>query len=126
MALPTNDLPPEVQRLLPLTPAVFYTLLALAEADRHGYAIMQHSKLLSGGNFRMGPGTLYATIQRLLDLALIEEIPEPAGTENGDTRRRYYRLSRNGKSLLELDLDRMRSAVRFASDMKIAGGMNAS
>ncbi|MES1260918.1 MAG: helix-turn-helix transcriptional regulator [Acidobacteriota bacterium] len=120
MASSRTDLPDELLRLLPLTPAVFYTLFALAEGDRHGYAIMQQSKLLSGGSFRMGPGTLYSTIQRLLELALIEETREPAGMEDSDSRRRYYRLTRTGKSLLELDLARMRSAVRLASDMKLA------
>lgn len=114
-----NQLPDDLLRLLPLTPAVFYTLFSLAEGERHGYAIMQQAKLLSGGSFRMGPGTLYSTIQRLLDLGLIEETAEPAETEDPDSRRRYYRLSRNGKTLLEHDLQRMRSAVRLARDLKL-------
>lgn len=115
-----NKLPEELNRLLPLTPAVFYTLLALAEGDRHGYAIMQQASLLSGRKFRMGAGTLYSTIQRLLELALIEEIPEPAGTLDSDSRRRYYRLTRTGKTVLDHDLDRMRSAVQLAQKLKLA------
>src|SRR5882724_1267091 len=115
-----TELPDGLLRLLPLTPAVFYTLFALAEGDRHGYAIMQQAKLLSGGSFRMGPGTLYSTIQRLLELSLIEEASEPAGTEDSDSRRRYYRLTKQGKAILDLDLDRMRSAVRLARGMNLA------
>jgi DNA-binding PadR family transcriptional regulator len=106
--------------LLPLTPAVFYTLFALAEVDRHGYAIMQQARILSEGSFRMGPGTLYSTIQRLLELVLIEETAEPPGTEDGDSRRRYYRLTNQGKALLQQDLDRMRSAVRAARSLNLA------
>jgi hypothetical protein len=67
----------DIENLLPLTPAVFYTLMALAEGDRHGYAIMQQARVLSLGRFRMGPGTLYSTIQRLLELGLIEEVSQP-------------------------------------------------
>ena len=115
-----TELPDGLLRLLPLTPAVFYTLFALAEGDRHGYAIMQQAKLLSGGSFRMGPGTLYSTIQRLLELNLIEEASEPVGTEDSDSRRRYYRLTKQGKAILDLDLDRMRSAVRLARGMNLA------
>jgi DNA-binding PadR family transcriptional regulator len=113
-------LPDELLRLLPLTPAVFYTLFALAEGQKHGYAIMQQTKLLSGGSFRMGPGTLYTTIQRLLELALIEETTEPDQSDDKDGRRRYYQLSRNGRTLLELDIARMRSAVRLARDLNLA------
>lgn len=105
--------------LLPLTPAVFYTLLALAEGDRHGYAIMQQARLLSEGSFRMGPGTLYSTIQRLLELALIEETTAGIDKDN-DSRRRYYRLTGAGKALLQQDLDRMRSAVRLAGRLNLA------
>ncbi len=114
-----NQLPDDLLRLLPLTPAVFYTLFSLAEGDRHGYAIMQQARLLSSGSFRMGPGTLYSTIQRLMDFALIEETPEPAATQDPDSRRRYYRLTRNGRTLLEHDLRRMRSAVRLAHDLNL-------
>ncbi len=65
--------PDDLQHLFPLTPAVFFILFALAEREKHGYAIMQQVGVLSDGKFRMGPGTLYTTIQRLLELSLIEE-----------------------------------------------------
>ena len=116
----SRKLPDELLRLLPLTPAVFYILFALAEGQRHGYAIMQQAKILSGGSFSMGPGTLYTTIQRLLELALIEEAAEPESAEDKDSRRRYYRLTKHGKELLALEISRMRSTVRLAREMNFA------
>src|SRR5438094_2295528 len=75
IAMPTaaNRVPDDLQHLLPLTPAVFFILFALADGEKHGYAIMQTASRISDNHFRMGPGTLYTTIQRLLDLDLIEE-----------------------------------------------------
>ena len=99
------------KQLLPLTPAVFFILLALAEGDKHGYAIMQEVGELSAGQVRMGPGTLYTTIQRLLDLLLIVETTE---SKSEDGRRRYYRLTGAGKCLLETEVGRMQSLVRLA------------
>jgi DNA-binding PadR family transcriptional regulator len=110
-------LPDEQQKLLPLTPAVFFILFALADGDKHGYAIMQQVAGLSDGQFRMGPGTLYTTIQRLLDLGLIEEV---LSAGEADTRRRYYRLTRAGKSVLDAELDRMHRVLETASKMKFA------
>lgn len=88
-----NELPEDVMQLIPLTPAVFFILFALADGEKNGYAIMQETNKLSEGRFRMGPGTLYTTIQRLLDFCLIEEGSSDA--EARDTRRRYYRLTRH-------------------------------
>jgi DNA-binding PadR family transcriptional regulator len=96
----------------PLTPAVFFTLFALADGEKHGYAIMQETTQLSGGKFRMGPGTLYTTIQRLMSLDLIAEVE---GAGNTDARRRYYRLTRQGQALLQLEIDRMRDLVSLAA-----------
>src|ERR1700693_3640136 len=87
-----SDLPDEIRALLPLTPAVFYTLFALANGEKHGYAIMQSVKGLSNDSIRMGPGTLYTTIQRLLKLDLIEEITPRKRAEESERRRRVYRL----------------------------------
>jgi hypothetical protein len=84
-----SQLPDEVQKLLPLTPAVFFVLFALANGEKHGYAIMQEMEALSEGKFHMDPGTLYTTLQRLLDLELIEEI-EKAEASGLEGRRRYY------------------------------------
>ena len=105
-----------VLELLPLTPAVFYILFALAEGEKHGYAIMKEVEEISGGYFNMGPGTLYTTIQRLLELDLIEET---ATSSNSERRRRYYRLSRSGRHALEAELNRMEALVRSAQHRKL-------
>jgi DNA-binding PadR family transcriptional regulator len=115
-----RNLPEELRPLLPLTPVVFYVLLVLADGEKHGYAIMQETSALSDGKFRMGPGALYTTLQRLLDLGLIREVDRSRSTE--DSRRRYYRLMGNGKSLLEAELARMESAVRLARRRKLLPG----
>ena len=111
MAPPNTLLSDPQKQLLPLTPAVFYILLALADGERHGYAIMQEVTVLSDGQIHMGPGTLYSTIQRLLDLALIVETATSSGE---DGRRRYYRLTGAGKALLETEIGRMHSLLRLA------------
>jgi DNA-binding PadR family transcriptional regulator len=108
----TND----QRKLQPLSPSVFFVLFALADGEKHGYAIMQQTVLLSRGKFRMGPGTLYTTIQRLAELQLIEEI---LSADEADTRRRYYRLTGAGESLLEAELARMRNVLETARKMKI-------
>jgi DNA-binding PadR family transcriptional regulator len=109
MAITANNVPDDLQHLFPLTPAVFFILFALAEGEKHGYAIMQEISVLSDGKFRMGPGTLYTTIQRLLELSLIEEIDADSGS-----RRRYYRLTRTGKLVFKAEVGRMDAVVRLA------------
>ena len=100
---------------LPLTPAVFFTLFALAGGEKHGYAIMQETRKLSDDSFRMGPATLYTTVQRLLDLDLIAEV---SGAKDTDSRRRYYRLSRSGRALLDAELERVEALMRKAKAMR--------
>jgi DNA-binding PadR family transcriptional regulator len=114
-----NDLPEDVMQLIPLTPAVFFILFALADGEKHGYAIMQQTNKLSEGKFRMGPGTLYTTIQRLLDFALIEEFSGNSEADSRDSRRRYYRLTRQGKTLLDLEINRMGAVLRLASEKRL-------
>ena len=114
-----NDLPEDVMQLIPLTPAVFFILFALADGEKHGYAIMQQTNKLSEGTFRMGPGTLYTTIQRLLDFALIEEFSGNSEADSRDSRRRYYRLTRQGKTLLDLEINRMGAVLRLASEKRL-------
>lgn len=104
------------RELLPLTPAVFYILFALAEGEKHGYAIMKEVDEISGGQFTMGPGTLYTTIQRLLELGLIQETSMSSDSER---RRRYYRLLGRGRQILEAELNRMESLVRSAQRRKL-------
>jgi DNA-binding PadR family transcriptional regulator len=111
-----TEIPDPVRELLPLTPAVFYILFVLAEGDKHGYAIMKEVETISGGQFTMGPGTLYTTIQRLLELELIEETSTLSDSER---RRRRYRLSRRGRQVFEAELSRMESLVRSAHSRKL-------
>src|SRR5467141_306287 len=114
-----NELPEEALRLIPLTPAVFFILFALADGEKHGYAIMQTVSRISDNQFRMGAGTLYTTIQRLLDLDLIEETESPGGQSDHEKRRRYYKLTRSGKAILAADVSRMESVVRLARGKKL-------
>jgi DNA-binding PadR family transcriptional regulator len=106
-----DNLPEHLRELIPLTPSVFFILFALADGERHGYAIMQEVATLSDGKVRMGPGTLYTTIQKLLDLRLIEQTSTKSRT---DSRRVYYRLTRQGKALLEAETARLDALVRLA------------
>jgi DNA-binding PadR family transcriptional regulator len=115
----TTGISDDLQQLLPLTPAVFFILLALADGEKHGYAIMQDVALLSEEKVRMGPGTLYTTIQRLLDLSLIEETRGSGEGSDHESRRRYYRLTRTGKKLLGAEVSRMESVVLLARQKKL-------
>jgi DNA-binding PadR family transcriptional regulator len=101
---------------LPLTPAVFFTLFALAGGDKHGYAIMKETRKLSDDSFEMGPATLYTTLQRLLELELVEEA---AGAKGVDSRRRNYRLTKSGRSLLDLELARVEALIRKAGTLRL-------
>lgn len=113
----TTDLPEHLQKLIPLSSAVFFILLALADDEKHGYAIMQEIKILSDQKVHMGPGTLYTTIQRLFDYGLIEET---SSKSEGDPRRRYYRLTRTGNTLLETEMGRLEALVRVAQKRTLA------
>ena len=85
-----------VEGFLPLTPAVFHIPLTLADGEAHGYAIMQEVARRSGGTLRLGPGTLYGAVSRLLQDGVIEESEERPDPGMDDTRRRYYRLTAGG------------------------------
>jgi DNA-binding PadR family transcriptional regulator len=100
----------------PLTPAVFHILLALTDSERHGYGIGKEVFRLTDGAVRMGPGTIYGTLQRLLDL---DWVSVSKGPHDGDTRRRYYRLTRLGKSALTDEVQRMDALVRAAGAARI-------
>ena len=118
--MPTSArIPEDLQHLLPLTPAVFFILFSLAEGEKHGYAIMQSVSRISDNQVRMGPGTLYTTIQRLLDFGLIRETEISGGQADHERRRRYYKLTRTGKAVLAADVDRMESVVRMARAKKL-------
>lgn len=98
----------------PLTPAVFHILLALADAERHGYGIMQEVSARTNGKVILGPGTLYGTINRLLDAGLVEETAERADPHLNDERRRYYRLTLNGRSAAIAEVERLEQLLRLA------------
>src|SRR4051812_3647585 len=95
------------ETLLPLTQAVFHILLALADGEKHGYAIMQEIGERTDGAMRMGPGTLYGSIQRMLKDGLIVEELQRAGSGSGDERRRYYRLTGFGQRVLQAEARRL-------------------
>lgn len=115
-------MPGERQRLedhLPLTPAAFHVLLALADRDRHGYAIMQEVELTTGGRVAMGPGTLYGTIKRLLAAGLIQQSEERPDPQLDDQRRRYYRLTELGRRVAAAEAARLEEAVADARSKRL-------
>lgn len=101
---------------LPLTPFAFQVLLALAEGDRHGYAIIKEVEERSGGQVTLRTGTLYTLLQRLLDEQLIieAETPAPTAAKSEDTRRRYYRLSAMGDAVLRAEAQRLEALISDA------------
>lgn len=98
----------------PLTPAVFEILLSLADGEKHGYAIMQEVSARTAGRLRMGPGTLYGSISRLLSAGLIEEAASRPDPENDDERRRYYRLTPVRRRRAVAEAERLADVVRVA------------
>ena len=108
------------QKLNPLPSAAFQILLALAGEDLHGYGIMRQVKDQTAGQMRLGPGTLYSSIQALLEEKLIEEIEAPPEQE----RRRYYRLTSAGRKLARAEAERRAGFVRVARAKKIFRGAN--
>jgi DNA-binding PadR family transcriptional regulator len=108
------DVPLTVLKLQPLRPALFHILLVLAEGERHGYAIKQEVELRTDGVVKMGPGTLYESIQRMLDKDLIEEASSRPRPEDDQAQRRYYRLTEFGESVLQAEVARLEEVVRYA------------
>jgi DNA-binding PadR family transcriptional regulator len=102
----------EVKSLLPLSPAALHILLALANEDRHGYGILQEAFRQSQGHYKLGPGTLYDNLEKLMSRGLVAEAPRRAAKD--DPRRRYYRLTEFGRRVLSADLDRLRAVVKTA------------
>jgi len=102
------------EEFLPLTPAVFNILLALADGEKHGYAIMLEVEANTKGQVLMGPGTLYGSIKRMLKAELIEESDERADPQMDDQRRKYYRLTDLGKRVLNMEAERLASQVMIA------------
>ena len=106
----------DVNALLPLQQAEFHILLALSAEDRHGYGIIQDVDARTNGALRLSPGTLYRTIQRLLEEGLIEEPrkPAPRSKDKDDPRRRYYRITSLGTAVARAETQRLADLVRLA------------
>jgi DNA-binding PadR family transcriptional regulator len=112
----------EIDGLLPLPPATFHILLALADADRHGYAIIQDVEARTDGELRLSAGTLYRSIQRMLEQGLIVETRERPAPEDDDERRRYYRITAFGKAVATAEAKRLADLVRMARAAGFATG----
>lgn len=117
-----SDLLREAQTFLPLPPATFHILLAVADEDRHGYAILQDVAERTGGELRLSPGTLYRSIQRMLEQGLIVEPRERPSPEQDDPRRRYYRITPLGIVVARAETRRLSGLVRMARTRGFAAG----
>ena len=106
---------------LPLSPAVFSILLALADGEQHGYAIMQETGRRADGSPRIGPGTLYSAIRRMLADGMIEETSSRPDPARDDARRRYYRLTRYGQEVARAEAARLDRLVRRARSTRLLG-----
>jgi DNA-binding PadR family transcriptional regulator len=95
---------------LPLSSATLHILLSLAGEELHGYAIMQEVQRQSEGKYKLGPGTLYDNLQKMIDRGLVEELGKKPGDD--DPRRRYYRLSMLGRGVLTAEISRLDDVVR--------------
>jgi DNA-binding PadR family transcriptional regulator len=103
----------------PLTPAVFHILMALADGEKHGYSIMKDVEKQTGGRIKLGPGTLYGSIKRMLKAGLIEESGERPDPTMDDERRRYYRMSGLGQKILSAESQRLDQAVKIARQKQV-------
>ena len=110
--MPPHDA--SVDDLLPLQPGSFHILMALAGEDRHGYAIIQEIASRTDGTVRLGAGTLYRSLQRMLEQGLIDEIEERPAPDEDDERRRYYRITKFGETVARAETRRLQELVRLA------------
>jgi DNA-binding PadR family transcriptional regulator len=103
-----------------MTPAVFHVLLALTGGPRHGYAIMQDVQEHTGGELRLGAGTLYGPIDRLIRDGYVREVDGPAAESPRDARRRFYRITPEGRRVLDAEVERLERIVKTARAMRRA------
>jgi DNA-binding PadR family transcriptional regulator len=106
----------------PLTPAVLHILLALSSDDRHGYGIMKQVESESHGKVKMGPGTLYGSLGRMMDAGLVRESDKRVDPELDDERRIYYRITALGQATLAAELERYREVVAIAKLKRLVPG----
>jgi DNA-binding PadR family transcriptional regulator len=104
---------------LALTAPVFYILLSLSLRDRHGYEILKDVQAGSAARVRLGPGTLYTTLKRMLEADLISELDSRSRPDQDDIRRRYYRLTDQGRVALNGELSRMKEALKMAGTRQV-------
>jgi DNA-binding PadR family transcriptional regulator len=112
----------EIDELLPLPSATFHILLAVAEEDRHGYAIIQDVAVRTEGELKLSAGTLYRSIQRMLEQGLLVETRERPAPEEDDERRRYYRITPLGTAVAKAEARRLTQLVRMARARGFAPG----
>src|SRR3990170_2183786 len=105
---------PEPESLLPLQPATFHILMAVADTDRHGYAIIQEVAGRTDGAVRLSAGTLYRSLQRMLEQGLIDETGDRPAPDEDDERRRYYRITKFGATVGRAEARRLQELVRLA------------
>ena len=112
----------DVAALLPLPPVTFHILLALADQDRHGYAIIQEVEERTGGELTLSAGTLYRSIHRMLEQGLVVETRDRPAPEDDDERRRYYRITKFGIETARAESRRLEQLVRLARQSGFARG----
>ena len=106
----------------PLPAAAFQILLSLADEELHGYGIMRQVEQQTNGRVRLGAGTLYSSIQGLVEEGLIEEVDRKPDSESDPERRRYYRITSSGRKLARAEADRLADLLRIARAKKILRG----
>jgi DNA-binding PadR family transcriptional regulator len=118
----TETIGPKKQARRAINHSDFHILLALADRERHGYGIMQEVEARSEGTVRLGPGTLYGAIKRLLAAGLVEESAKRPIAEDDDERRRcYYRLTSSGREIAVTEAQRLAALVRIAKSKRLVG-----
>lgn len=111
-----------IEHYLPLTPAAFHILLALADQERHGYGMIREIEARTNGQLRMAPGTLYGAISRMRQDGWIEESGERPDPDLDDQRRRYYRLTELGHRVAVAEAERLEAMVRAAEAKRLLPG----
>jgi DNA-binding PadR family transcriptional regulator len=106
---------------VPLTAPVFHILVALAEEERHGYAIMQDVAAQTDGALQLGPGTLYGCLKRMVAAGLVAESEERPTVGSDDERRRYYEMTHLGRRVVRIEAERLASAVTAAKSRRLLG-----
>jgi len=101
--------------LIPLSPSIFHLLLSLGEGERHGYALKREIARRTGGKLTLGPGMLYGSINKMLELGLIEESDDRPDPHLDDERRRYYRITNFGRKVAQAETARIRELARLAT-----------